>query len=32
VPEALTAVLININIRNKVKSSGLRITGVPPAR
>lgn len=29
VAEALTSVLININIRNKVKSSGIRITGVP---
>lgn len=29
VPEALTSVLININIRNKVKSSGIRVTGVP---
>ena len=29
VVEGLTAVLIGINIRNKVKGSGLRITGIP---
>ncbi len=29
VVEGLTAVLIGINMRNKVKSSGIRITGIP---
>jgi NADPH-dependent F420 reductase len=29
VVEGLTAVLIGINIRNKVKGSGIRITGIP---
>jgi hypothetical protein len=29
VAEGLTPVLININIKNKVKSSGIRVTGVP---
>jgi len=29
VAEGLTAVLIGINIRNKVKHSGIRITGIP---
>lgn len=29
VVEGLTALLIGVNIRNKVKSSGIRITGIP---
>jgi predicted dinucleotide-binding enzyme len=29
VVEGLTAVLIGINIRHKVKGSGIRITGIP---
>jgi hypothetical protein len=29
--EGLTAVLIGINIRHKVKHSGIRITGIGPA-
>ena len=29
VAEGLTAVLIGINIRNKIKHSGIRITGLP---
>lgn len=32
VVEGLTAVLIGINIRNKVKGSGIRITGIPRER
>jgi NADPH-dependent F420 reductase len=31
VPEALTVALININVKNKVRGAGIRITGVPPA-
>ena len=31
VAEGLTAILIGINIRNKVKHSGIRITGLPEA-
>ena len=27
--EGLTAVLIGVNVRNKVQGSGLRITGIP---
>ncbi|MGB5048316.1 MAG: NADPH-dependent F420 reductase, partial [Caldilineaceae bacterium] len=29
VVEGLTALLIGVNIRNKIKSSGIRITGIP---
>jgi hypothetical protein len=29
VVEGLTALMIGINIRNKVKGSGIRITGIP---
>lgn len=29
VPEGLTSVLININVRFKIKNAGIRITGVP---
>jgi len=28
VPEGLTSVLIGLNIRHKVKSSGIKITGI----
>ena len=31
VVEGLTSVLINLNVRHKVKASGIRITGIPRA-